>query len=432
MKLPDIIRNANSNLFRNKGRTFLTILAVFIGSFTIIATSAIRTGVSNYIDAQLDAAGGEGYVEIMPKALQELMQSMMSFGSSGPTEYNPETNSTEMTIISPDDMKKISKIPGIQSVKGARNVSVEYIASDKTNKKYLIMPNALPTDRINIDIAEGRLIKINSDLPEITLQPGYATALGYKSDADIIGEMIELGVVEEATMKLQTVKAEVVGVLNKSIINMGRSWINEALQEKILDVIYAGMPESYRNMTVFATAEWDKSLGDEGLEKIKDELDKLGFVGTTINDQIGMVKAFFDAIILVFTIFGGIALLAASIGIINTLFMAVQERTREIGLMKAIGLGKGKIFLTFSIEAISLGFWGSAIGVGVAYLAKIIINPIASDTFLKDLPGFNLMEFDVPLLACLILLVMAVAFLAGTLPARRAANKDPIEALRYE
>jgi putative ABC transport system permease protein len=145
-----------------------------------------------------------------------------------------------------------------------------------------------------------------------------------------------------------------------------------------------------------------------------------------------MIKSFFDAIILVFTIFGGIALLAASIGIINTLFMAVQERTREIGLMKAMGLGKGKIFLMFSIEAISLGFWGSAIGVGVAYLAKAIINPIAADTFLKDLPGFHLMEFDILTLAWLILLVMAIAFLAGSLPARRAAKKDPIEALRYE
>jgi putative ABC transport system permease protein len=200
----------------------------------------------------------------------------------------------------------------------------------------------------------------------------------------------------------------------------------------MIDVIFANMPDSYKNMIMFATAEWDDSLGDDGLNKIKDELDKLGFSGVTFDDQVGMIKSFFDAIILVFTIFGGIALLAASIGIINTLFMAVQERTREIGLTKAMGLGKSKIFLMFSIEAISLGFWGSAIGVGVAYLAKSIINPLAADTFLKDLPGFNLMEFDALMLTWLILLIMAIAFLAGTLPARRAAKKDPIEALRYE
>jgi len=432
MKLHDVIKSANSNLLRNKGRTFLTILAIFIGSFTIIATSAIRTGVNSYIDTQMDSAGGEGYVEIMPKAFQEIMEGMMSAGSNGPTEYNPKTNSTEMTVISKDDIKKIKEIPGIQSVKSVQSVSAEYITGGKNDKKFLIRPQSLPSDRISIDIAEGRLINIRGDQAEINLQPGYATALGYKSDADIIGETIKLGVVEEVTMKVQIVEAKVVGILNKSIINLGRSWINNNLQSKMLDVIYAGMPSSYRDITVFATAEWDTSLGDEGLEKIKAELEEMGFVGTTFEDQVGMIKSFFDAIILVFTIFGGIALLAASIGIINTLFMAVQERTREIGLMKAIGLGKGKIFLMFSIEAISLGFWGSAIGVGVAYLAKAIINPIAADTFLKDLPGFNLMEFDILLLAFLIVLVMAIAFLAGTLPARRAANKDPIEALRYE
>jgi putative ABC transport system permease protein len=432
MKLLDIIKSANSNLLRNKGRTFLTILAIFIGSFTIIATSAIRTGVNNYIDVQLDSAGGEGYIEIMPKALEEIMQGMMNFGSDGPTEYNPETNSTEMMMITPDDMDNILAISGIQSVRGARNIKVEYITSSKADKKYMISPQALPTDRINIDIAEGRLIGLNSDMPEINLRPGYATALGFQSDADAVGKTIELGVVEQATMKVQMVEAKVAGVLNKSIINMGRSWINEALQEDVLDVIYAGMPDSYRNMTVMATAEWDISLGDDALDNIKDELEELGFIGMTVNDQVGMIKAFFDAIILVFTIFGGIALIAASIGIINTLFMAVQERTREIGLMKSIGLGKGKIFLMFSVEAISLGFWGSALGVGVAYIAKSILNPIAADTFLKDLPGFKLMEFDPLLIAYLIVLVMMIAFLAGTLPARRAAKKDPIEALRYE
>jgi putative ABC transport system permease protein len=432
MKIVDTIKTANSNLLRNKGRTFLTILAIFIGSFTIIATSAIRTGVNNYIDTQMDAAGGEGYIEIMPKALQERMQGMMSFGSDGPTEYNPDLNSAEMAVITPEDLEKINEIPGIQSVKAHRNVRVDYITSSETDKKYLISPQALPTERINFDIAEGRLIDIDGSTPEVNLQPGYATALGFKSDADAVGKTVKFGVVEQATRKVQTVEAKVAGVLNKSIINMGRSWINEALQDKMLDVIYANMPESYRNMTVIASADWDSSLGDEVLEKIKAELEELGFIGMTVDEQVGMIKTFFDAIILVFTIFGGIALLAASIGIINTLFMAVQERTREIGLMKAIGLGKGKIFLMFSIEAISLGFWGSALGVGVAYLAKSIINPISASTFLKDLPGFKLMEFDVLLLVYLVALVMAIAFLAGTLPARRAAKKDPIEALRYE
>ncbi len=432
MKLWDIIKAANSNLLRNKGRTFLTILAIFIGSFTIIATSGIRTGVNDYIDVQLNSVGGEGYIEIMPKSMTEMMSSQMSFGSSEPQEYNPEKNSMEMSAISDSDLQKLRDVPGIQSIKPSQQISAEYITASKSDKKFVVSPQSLPSDRINIDIAAGDLIDVNGDRPEINLLPGYAEALGFNSDDDAVGKTVRIGVVETATMQTREVEATVAGVMNKSIINMGRSWVNTELENKILDVMYTGLPDSYRNRVYFATAEWDTSLGAEKLDQIKDEMDEMGYTAMTFEDQVGMFKTFLDAIILVFTIFGAIALLAASIGIINTLFMSVQERTREIGLSKAMGLSKGKIFLMFSVEAISLGFWGSALGIGVAFLAMLIINPIASDTFLKDLPGFNLLQYDAATLVGLTLLIMAIAFLAGTLPARRAAKKDPIEALRYE
>lgn len=433
MKFWDIVTSANSNLLRNKGRTFLTILAIFIGSFTIILTSGIRTGVNDYIDVQLNAVGGEGYIEIMPKALSEMMSSQMNLGGGGsPQEYNPDKNSMEMSVISDADLQKLRDIPGIESVKPSQQISAEYIVSGANDTKFVVTPQSLPSDRINLDIAAGSLININSDRPEINLLPGYAEALGFGSDADAVGQTVRIGVVETATMQTHEVEATVAGVMNKSIINLGRSWVNTTLENKILDVMYTGLPDSYRDRVYFATAEWDTSLGSEGLERIKADMEELGYTGMTFEDQVGMFKTFLDAIILSFTIFGGIALLAASIGIINTLFMAVQERTREIGLSKAMGLGKGKIFLMFSIEAISLGFWGSALGITMAYLARAIVNPLASNTFLKDLPGMNLLQFDPKLLAGLVLLVMLIAFLAGTLPARRAAKKDPIEALRYE
>jgi putative ABC transport system permease protein len=433
MKLWDIISTANSNLMRNKGRAFLTILAIFIGSFTIIVTSGIRTGVNSYIDEQLNAAGGEGTLSIMPEAMRSMMQSQMGMATGDePQEFTPDTAGREMTVITENNLEQIRAIDGIESVRGEQQIQAEYIGSDHTDRRFVFSPQALPSDRLNVLINTGRPIDINSPTPEINLMPGFAKALGFESDEAAVGQTVRIGVVELATLQTQEVTATVAGVMNQSIINLGRSWVNNALQEKILDVMYTGMPDSLRNTMYFATGEWDTSLGSEGLDRIKNDLSDIGFIGQTPEDQAGMFKSFFDAIILVFTIFGGVALLAASIGIINTLFMAVQERTREIGLMKAMGLSRGKIFLMFSIEAVALGFWGSALGITVAYLAKIIINPIASRTFLSDLPGFDLLKYDVPTLVALALLIMVIAFLAGTMPARRAAKKDPIEALRYE
>jgi putative ABC transport system permease protein len=112
--------------------------------------------------------------------------------------------------------------------------------------------------------------------------------------------------------------------------------------------------------------------------------------------------------------------------------MSVQERTREIGLMKAMGLSSAKIFLLFSTEAILLGFWGSALGITISIIVGNIGNSIAHETFLADFPTFNLVEFTPYNLIIITLIIMFIAFLTGTLPARRAAAENPIDALRYE
>jgi putative ABC transport system permease protein len=117
---------------------------------------------------------------------------------------------------------------------------------------------------------------------------------------------------------------------------------------------------------------------------------------------------------------------------VNTLFMSVQERTREIGLMKAMGMGSGRIFGLFSLEAVFIGFLGSALGVVLGMLAGGVASNALSGTLLADLPGLQLIAFDATSIVTVVVLVMAIAFLAGTLPAARAARKDPVESLRYE
>src|SRR5690606_7619848 len=106
--------------------------------------------------------------------------------------------------------------------------------------------------------------------------------------------------------------------------------------------------------------------GDAQVEAIKAALSAEGLAGMTMADQLGSFQTVLDAIIGVLNAFAVIALVAAGFGIINTLLMSVQERTREIGLMKAMGMGAGKIFGLFSAEAVFIGFLGSAIGSLVA------------------------------------------------------------------
>ncbi len=430
MKFWDIVRGANSNLLRNKGRSFLTILAIFIGSFTIIMTTGVNNGVNTYIDKQMNSVGGEGYLEIMRASTTT---SGLSGMSNKVQEYSAEDESMASLIITSKDIDKIRAVDGVESAKMWAMLQADYVTSPNTDKKFTIEVATLPSDTINLDMAAGRAVDIDSATPEIVIADKYVKPLGFSSNEDAVGKKVKIAVTNQISGEMSEVELTISGVTNPSVIGMGRSWVNDRGSHALSDRVLAGMPAEYRNQSYFAMAQLkDDWLSDEKTQQVKDDLKDMGFTAMTVEDQVGIVKTFFDAVTMILTIFGVIALLAASIGIINTLFMAVQERTREIGLMKAMGLGRGKIFTMFSWEAVMLGFWGAALGVGLAYLIKVIINPIAAETFLSGLPGFTLIEFNPVTLTVIVAIVMTIGFLAGTLPARRASKKDPIEALRYE
>ncbi|MBR3135043.1 FtsX-like permease family protein, partial [Candidatus Saccharibacteria bacterium] len=291
---------------------------------------------------------------------------------------------------------------------------------------------------VKADLSAGRQIDSNGGDYEILISEEYASKLGFKSPEDAINQIVTFGVkqpikcytVANPDDCIATLDAKIVGVQAPSILSIGGIRINQAANDAIYNLESEGIAEDIKNRTAMATGE----INPEKIDSIRKDLKKLGYTAITIDDEIGMIRTFFDVILIVFTIFGAIALIAAAIGIINTLLMSVQERTREIGLEKALGLSKGKIFLSFSIEAIMLGFWGSALGTAISMLLGFVANTVFHQPggFLEKLPTFDLVKFTPESVAILILVVMFIAFLAGTMPARKASKKDPIEALRYE
>ncbi len=422
MKFLDLLASANRNLTRSKLRTLLTILAIFVGGFTLTLTTALNTGASEYLQRQLGNVSVPGIFEVLPKT------DLNPLGTDELKEYNPDKKQVSIQSIlsasmTENDVIKIKKVEGVESVTPYYLLAPEYITRVDGGKKYQLSQLSQHFG-LKLDLAAGRLPTEADNnvviLPEGYLKPMNLTANSAVSTRLLIGYRDLLGHLTEKSFT-------VVGVMRKSFITAGQVFIDINSAQSIAKAQGQGA----RFLALFATFKGVTDQTDESV--LKQRLQSGGdYTAISLKERIGTVITVVTAITTGLSVVGIIALLAASFGIINTLLMSVYERTKEVGLMKALGMRRAKVFGLFAIEAMLVGFWGSLVAVGAAWLASIFVNNWASATFLKDFEGFVLLVVNPFGAVFVIALIMLIAFLAGTLPAIKASRLDPIEALRSE
>jgi ABC-type antimicrobial peptide transport system permease subunit len=170
------------------------------------------------------------------------------------------------------------------------------------------------------------------------------------------------------------------------------------------------------------------------LTGVRKRLTDLGFASFSIVDELEQIRTVFLILDSVLGLLGGISLLVASFGIANTMIMSILERTREIGIMKAIGAEDREIKLIFFVEAAVIGLCGGVIGVFCAWGIDALANRLAYRFILKPQGASFVDFFALPpwLLAGAVLFALAVSVLAALYPAARAARIDPVRALRHD
>jgi len=274
---------------------------------------------------------------------------------------------------------------------------------------------------------------------------GKEMSMRYSERVDASGDSAGAGTTaaqDATTYSIQSheLKLTIVGVTDLDPDSMrGSARARVLLPLKLVQSLHVVQPTAMRDTTqaasktpTYATVSV-RVKEPAKIQAVEDAIRKMGFNTFSMLDATRSLRRFFAILDLFLGIFGSLALAVASIGIVNTLVMAILERRREIGIMKAIGASDADVKRLFFAEAGVMGLLGGALGVALGWTIGRVIN-LGTNIYLKQQSLAPEQIWFVPwwLVGGAIAFAIVVSLLSGLYPAARAARLDPVQALRYE
>jgi putative ABC transport system permease protein len=423
MRFTDVIKTAFYNLWRKKFRTFLTILAIVIGAVLIALMTSIGTGLQRFIVDQFGL--------MVPQDALTVYATNRSFAYVETPYEIVDSADVVVRSFTAEDVDKLLSIEGVERVDYNVGVSALYVKAQGGDQKYSISINSGPDYQIKMmTLVDGDFFEENAR-GECLISFDYLPAFGWEKAEDAIGKeiVVTVGKANAYNTETKDYSFTISGVILKT---MNATQIVIPMNDTIeMARYYRDNPDLYSPQqpgTSLLVKVIDETAIDGVAENVRDE----GFSTMTPQEILKEINSIFSIIQIGLSAFGVIALVVASIGIINTLMMSIYERTREIGVMKAVGATRGTIRLLFTMEGAALGLIGGIAGVAIGFGAGKILNIVGSYTFLSDYPTFEMSVFSVQLVLMVVGVTTAISLIAGLYPANRAAKLDAVEALRYE
>lgn len=422
MRFIDYFQSGQTNLRRSKLRTFLTIFAIVIGTFTLAMTTAFGQGLQQIVNNQLQAYTSPNVISVAVASNKQIPAGTVPAYQEGRQSTGGNRDSQQFTM-SQHDIDSIKTVPNvIAAYPQYQSIKPSFIQYQ--NQKFLISIDALYPGQ-QPQLAAGSLPSTGSN--GLVLSYPYIKTIGVNAASDLVGKQVNIHLVNNTSPAQQEDITYTVSAVLADTIHSPNSFLPEDEAAKLVRFQQGSNPEF-----TMVTAITNGALTPQQDNALKSALASKGYSGQSYEDiktnfqkPLKIVQYGLDG-------FAGVALLAAAIGIINTLLMAVLERTQEVGLMKALGMRRKGIFGLFIMEALVIGLWGGVIGVALGWLLGSIANVVLSKSIFKGLGSQHILSYPFKYMLIIVVGAMILGVIAGALPALRASRLDPIDALRRE
>lgn len=403
--MQDYFLLAFNNLKRRKLRSWLTMIGIFIGIAAVVALISLGQGLQGYINEQFEQLGGDKII-IQSRTI-------------GP----PGSATSDSLILKEKDLEVVRNVRGIESAEGVLMKTGPITFRDQTEIGFVIGGNEAYLDLFgDIDalrIIEGRMLR-DSD--------GFKAVVGYNhAFGDLWDKPARVG----NTIEFEGQEFKIIGVVKKqgNPYDDNSVWIQKDVLGELLNV------EDEESQIIAKVAPgFDGEVVAEDIERKlrssrNEKEDQETFNVQTAGQLLESFSNIFAVVQAVLVGIAAISLLVGGIGIMNTMYTSVVERTKEIGTMKAVGAKNSDVLLIFLFESGLLGLVGGAIGVLIGFSLGKGAEYIATNAL-----GTPLLQaaFSPTLIGGALAFSFFIGMASGILPAMQAAKLKPAQALRYE
>jgi len=429
----DLLELAARNMRNARLRNALTTMGIAVGVASLVAMLSLGIGLQGFANHQLMKSGMFQTVFVSSK------QEMRNMDQDAKPEESPALND--------EARKQIAALPGVEEVVPEVRAMSEVDYGSKTN---FTLVAALPPsahDEEAVDKVKGRFFS-SANANEVLVQRDFAKKLETDPDS-VLGKTLTIRYAERQSgdspgsfsIERKEKQFLIVGILDTEPFGGMRisSRARVFLPTQTAEAMNLMQPSDTQQLVRSSPGARTYSMLTVRMksaayaEKVEESVKKMNYSAYSYLDATKSIRRFFAVLDMFLGIFGSLALAVASLAIVNTLVMAVLERRREIGIMKALGASDGDVKKLFFAEAATMGLVGGALGVSLGWIIGRAIN-FGTNIYLQrmKMPAENLWSVPPLLVVGAIVFAVLVSVLAGIYPAARAAKLDPVQALRYE